>query len=1394
MNESGSVYWDIDLDGFGEASGWIAGGDGLLAVDLNMDGVINDHSELFGTATTDGFSILSVYDSYSDDVINVSDTNFSDLVVWIDQNSDGYSQEDEIHTLSELGITSINLNATIVNYSIQGNQITHESSFNINGQSRLIVDAWFTYDNLNTVYLGDYTLNPSVFMLPSIRGYGTLPDLSMAMSLDSGLLTLVEGLAQTDFEDLFLQSYDLEGKVEAIFFEWAGVEAVNPTSRGNYFDARKLEFLEAYVGDDFLQNGNPNPGVGAVTFLDSAFNAALTNFITQFLFQNRQTSYFEDTASYDLVIGELSGTEEINHFWAVNSTISPSAGNDVYMFSPESTVTNIVEQSNGGYDQIWLFGEDTDDISFWTSNGSQIFFSFASNPTHVLTTTYIEKVVFSDGQSIDFTSGYVTRDSSAAHTIYGSANADYLEGRGGNDSLLGGLGNDKYIWSIGDGNDDITETGGAADELVFGAGITANDVRFERSGTYDLNVYVGTEKVLLRDQLRDFILGTNVGYAVETLRLADNSTLNLVNNLTLKGTSSANTITGLADDNTLIGLGGNDSLLGGLGNDKYIWSIGDGNDDITETGGAADELVFGAGITANDVRFERSGTYDLNVYVGTEKVLLRDQLRDFILGTNVGYAVETLRLADNSTLNLVNNLTLKGTSSANTITGLADDNTLIGLGGNDSLLGGLGNDKYIWSIGDGNDDITETGGAADELVFGAGITANDVRFERSGTYDLNVYVGTEKVLLRDQLRDFILGTNVGYAVETLRLADNSTLNLVNNLTLKGTSSANTITGLADDNTLIGLGGNDSLLGGNGNDLLYGDDGNDFLNGEAGTDIASYSSATVGVTVSLALTSAQNTVGAGTDTITNTENLTGSAFNDVLTGDANANTLTGNDENDVLEGLAGNDTLDGGNGIDTASYANATAAVTVNLATTTAQNTVGAGTDTLFSIENAKGSAFNDTLTGSSGSNVIEGGAGDDTLNGAAGTDTLSYVSAGSAVTVNLATTTAQATGGAGSDTISNFENLTGSAFNDTLTGNTGNNVIEGGAGNDAINGSTGTDTASYENATAAVTVSLALTTAQNTLGAGTDTLTAMEHLRGSAFNDTLTGSSTDNTIEGGAGDDTMNAGAGSDTLLYASATTGITVSLALTTAQNTGGAGTDTISNFEKITGSAFADILTGNSAANTLDGGLGDDILDGGAGNDALNGNTGTDTVSYGSATAAVTVSLALTTAQNTLGAGSDTITNTENLTGSAFNDTLTGNTGVNILTGGAGNDTLRGGAANDTLKGGLGTDTLYGEADADMFVFEAASAFTAQDTVADFSTAQGDKLNIADLLIGYTAGQSAIDDFVTFTTAGANTNFAVDRDGTGTTYSAVTIASISGVTSLDADTLLGNGNLIAV
>src|SRR5690606_18534584 len=118
----------------------------------------------------------------------------------------------------------------------------------------------------------------------------------------------------------------------------------------------------------------------------------------------------------------------------------------------------------------------------------------------------------------------------------------------------------------------------------------------------------------------------------------------------------------------------------------------------------------------------------------------------------------------------------------------------------------------------------------------------------------------------------------------------------------------------------------------------------------------------------------------------------------------------------------------------------------------------------------------------------------------------------------------------------------------------------------------------------------------------------------------------------------------------------ITLSLALSDPQATGGAGSDAVRNVENVVGSAYADALTGNQFANTLTGGAGDDVLNGGLGNDLLYGGDGFDTASYADATGAVRVSLAITTAQSTLAAGGDTLSGIEGLIGSAYADKLTG------------------------------------------------------------------------------------------------------------------------------------------
>jgi large repetitive protein len=186
-------------------------------------------------------------------------------------------------------------------------------------------------------------------------------------------------------------------------------------------------------------------------------------------------------------------------------------------------------------------------------------------------------------------------------------------------------------------------------------------------------------------------------------------------------------------------------------------------------------------------------------------------------------------------------------------------------------------------------------------------------------------------------------------------------------------------------------------------------------------------------------------------------------------------------------------------------------------------------------------------------------------------------------------------------------------------------------------------------------------------------------------------------------------------------------------------------------------DVLTAGSGNNELHGGAGNDLLYSGAGNDLLDGGTGIDTASYAHATAGVTVNLGLLGAQNTLGAGSDTLTGIENLLGSNFNDSLTGDNNSNVINGGLGNDTLNGGGGDDLLIGGLGNNTLTGGAGADTFQWLKGNS--GHDLITDF-TPGTDKLDLSQLLQGENGSTASLDDYLHFTVSGSGASVMTSID----------------------------------
>ncbi|MDY0870996.1 type I secretion C-terminal target domain-containing protein [Dongia rigui] len=929
-----------------------------------------------------------------------------------------------------------------------------------------------------------------------------------------------------------------------------------------------------------------------------------------------------------------------------------------------------------------------------------------------------------------------------ADMLTGGAGADRLEGGDGNDTLSGGTGNDTLLAGAGidtllggDGTDTIimADKMTAADHIDGGAGADVLRLKGDYSGglAFGTTTMVNVETILLEDSGSDYELVLNNATNTQGLRVDGRGLIGdkLILNGAAETVGALSAYGGTADD-ILTGGGGNDLLAGGSGADTMAGGSGIDMASYAESDvGVTVNLTLtgpqtSAGEASGDIlsgieNLEGSRFDDILTGDAGANTLIGGKGADTLAG---GGGIDTADYAQSSecvTVDLTNNGNNAGGDAAGDVlsgienlTGSAFADSLLGDNNVNLLIGGAGND-YLKALagndtlrgGDGNDILA--GGAGGDLIDG-GIG-----------WDTASYAGSTAAVTID------LGLT----------------------TVQSSAGDGAGDRLVDIEAVIGSSFKDHLIGSVLDNAFEGGAGADVIEGGFGSDTAAYGSSAVGVTVNLALLTAQISAGdASGDVLSGIENLTGSANADVLTGDAGEN---------IIEGGAGADKINGGDGNDFAAYTNASVGVTVDLANLAAQVSAGdAAGDILANIENLLGSAYADTLSGDAKANQLAGELGNDVLNGAAG--------------------------------------------NDFLQGGDGNDVLSGGAGADTLDGGDGIDVANYLGSTAGVTVNLTKSVQVSTGDAAGDMLYSVENLTGSSFNDKLTGDGSDNVLEGGIGADILNGGSGSDTASYASSTGSITIDLSDSTKISGGDATGDTLVDIENLIGSTHADTLTGNSGNNVINGGLGADTL---------NGGDGTDTASYADSTA-VTVDLSDNSHNSGGHAAGDLLFNFENVIGSVFGDSLTGSIGANRLDGGEGNDTLAGGSGGDTLIGGKGDDNLYGDSDGDTLIgglghdtltggsgsdtYAWQKIEEAGDTITDFETGtNGDHLNIRDLLVGFVDGTSDELDFVRLLGVGSDTIVQVDVDGAINGSNFVDVATLTGVSGLNLTTLINDENV---
>lgn len=623
-----------------------------------------------------------------------------------------------------------------------------------------------------------------------------------------------------------------------------------------------------------------------------------------------------------------------------------------------------------------------------------------------------------------------------ANGLWGNLGNNVLTGGLGNDYLYGDAGNDVYVFSRGDGQDSIDDDDMADgnDTLRFTAGIVDTDVAAFQSGNnlfFRVNNNGGQVGFIDYFAASSIVSGNTMDHKIDRVEFA---------NGVVWDQAMIQTMVDRANNNQAPTVNSFLPTLQARADSSFSYTVAastitdpDPWDSVTYSAKMADGSALPSWLAFDPVTRSFSGTPGIGGVGSFQFILWGTDNYDYSAGEYVTMNVGAPNQAPVLSAALADQAAAQDASFSYTVPATA------------------------FTDPDSGDTLRYTSTLADGSALPAWLAFNASTRSFSGT---PTDTGTVSVKVT--------------AIDTGNLSASDVFDIVvsvQNLTLNGTSGADTLSGGAGNDTLNGNAGNDILIGNAGNDVLNGGAGNDTMRGGAGNDtyvLDSASDAVVenaGEGLDLVQSSITHTLAANVENLTligsSAINGTGNALDNVLIGNSANNTLTGGAGNDTLDGGAGSDTMVGGVGDDvyfvnvstdkTTESANE-GSDTVNSSITL---TLGSNLENLFlagSVAiNGTGNTLANYLRGNTAANTLNGGNGNDLLEGGADNDTLTDTS-GNAYMYGGAGTDFL-TGGAGN------ELFVGGAGNDTLTTGNGADVIvfNRGDGVDTVNGGTGTD-------------------------------------------------------------------------------------------------------------------------------------------------------------------------------------------------------------------------------------------------------------------------------------------------------------------------------------------------
>ena len=676
------VYFDLDCNGFAEKTAWIGKEDGFLALDRNGNGIIDNGEELFGnqvilsdgTVSSSGFEALAELDTNSDGIIDCNDLKFYDLVVWIDANHNGRTNAEELHSLTELNISSISLNnieKSIID-DMTGTRIAKTSDVRIsNGASTSTVEIsefWFPSNRTDTLH-------------EDIATSGNVPNILKAIARDETgtLYELVYMFNESD--DIALKHY----YTKQILYFITGANNVQNGSRGGNINAKDLKVIEAFMGHSFNGASGSNPNAAAASILNEMFSDI----------EKQYYNILNMYASLGVYLKTVCEIEDVEG----NKKLCISLLYDIIddKISNGENIAALVYDL-GLYISLYDEANETDCFKEFYEHmaAKSKYYAFVANLSK------LHNLYFgTDGNDLLYGENIdeCILGADGADTIYGGSRNDIIIGGKGNDTLSGGEGADTYVFNVGDGKDKINNYdrySWKSDKILFGEGIKPEDIKLTRKG-YDMIItntksegdeitlynafyddsgyyYIGSIEyadktvwdlskikssfaAIEGTEKDDIISGYNSGYNYCTSEIcyggAGNDTINGGSgNDTIYGEEGADTIYGESGNDILIGGKGNDTLKGGEGADTYVFNVGDGKDKINNYdrySWKSDKILFGEGIKPEDIKLTRKG-YDM-IITNTKSEGDEITLYNAFYDDSVYYYIGSIEYADKTVWN-----------------------------------------------------------------------------------------------------------------------------------------------------------------------------------------------------------------------------------------------------------------------------------------------------------------------------------------------------------------------------------------------------------------------------------------------------------------------------------------------------------------------------------------------------------------------------------------------------------------------------------------------------------------------------------------------------------------------------------------------------------------------